>query len=92
MRRRAFIAALGCALAASWPFAARAQQRIARIGFLGPGPAPAAADKTGAFAAFRAGLSDLGYVLGKNVEIELARKIDAEKETSGCIRTPKIGI
>jgi putative tryptophan/tyrosine transport system substrate-binding protein len=66
MRRRAFITALGCA-AATWRFAARAEQRIARIGYLGPDPAAAQA---AFFAAFRAGLRDLGYVEGENIEIE----------------------
>ena len=65
MRRREVVSLL--ISAAAWPFAASAQPngRIPVIGYLGP-----AADKTGGFAAFRTGLSDLGYVLGKNVEIE----------------------
>jgi putative tryptophan/tyrosine transport system substrate-binding protein len=67
MRRRTFIAALGCA-AAAWPFAAYAQQRIVRIGYLYPLSADDW-DKAG-FSAFEAGLDELGYVVGKNIEIE----------------------
>jgi putative tryptophan/tyrosine transport system substrate-binding protein len=66
MRRRDFIAALGSA-AAAWPFVARAQQRIPRVGYLSPAPAEQEAE---AFAAFKAGLSELGYVPGKTIEIE----------------------
>ena len=35
MRRREFFAALG-AVAATWPFASRAEQRVPRIGYLSP--------------------------------------------------------
>ena len=67
MKRRTFIVAFGSA-AAAWPFAAFAQQHIARIGYLYPLPAEDW-DKVG-FAAFEAGLGELGYVVGKNIEIE----------------------
>jgi putative tryptophan/tyrosine transport system substrate-binding protein len=75
MRRRDVLAFLGSA-AAAWPLAARAEQRIARIGFL----SPAYLDRDVAFAAFRAGLGDLGYVEGRNVEIESRFWVEPEEE------------
>jgi putative tryptophan/tyrosine transport system substrate-binding protein len=71
MRRREFIAGLGGAAAVShvcWPLSAHAQQRaLPAIGFLSPG---AMSSASGLIAAFRRGLSEVGYVEGKNVEIE----------------------
>ena len=65
IERRTFITLLGGA-AATWPFAARAQQRakLPRIGFLGLVPEPIAGD------GLRAGLRDLGYIEGSNIVIE----------------------
>ena len=70
MRRREFIAVLGGVMAA-WPFPARAQQRVYRIGHLAiaaptdtPPPPPANWD------AFVRGLRDAGYVEGRNIEFE----------------------
>jgi putative tryptophan/tyrosine transport system substrate-binding protein len=64
VNRREFVMLLGSA-AAAWPFAARAQQRLARIGFLRQaGPH----DKQ--FEAFREGLRAAGYVEGQNIVIE----------------------
>jgi putative ABC transport system substrate-binding protein len=61
IRRREFVTALGGA--AAWPLAARAQQRTAMpvIGYLGQG----APETTSSFvAAFRNGLSEMGFVEG----------------------------
>jgi putative tryptophan/tyrosine transport system substrate-binding protein len=68
MRRREFVIGLG-SVSAIWPLAARAQKpaKVARIGYLGLGPASAYADWV---EALRVGLRDLGYVEGKNIVIE----------------------
>lgn len=71
MKRRAFIALLGGAVA-GWPAAPRAQQReaVARIGLLGTAPVddPAALVFLNAF---RQALDEHGYVEGQNLVIEL---------------------
>jgi putative ABC transport system substrate-binding protein len=65
VRRRDFITLIGSA-AATWPLAARAQQQtVPAIGFLRntlPDPRLAAA--------FRKGLSEIGYIEGQNVAVE----------------------
>jgi putative tryptophan/tyrosine transport system substrate-binding protein len=68
MQRRDFIALLGGA--ASWPLAADAQTqpKIPRVGYIG-GSGNAAMGH--AFGAFRQGLSELGYVEGQTVAVEV---------------------
>ena len=67
MRRREFIAGLG-STAAAWPRAARAQQpRLPVVGSLGGVSAARWAEP---MAGFHRGLSETGYVEGRNVAIE----------------------
>jgi ABC-type uncharacterized transport system substrate-binding protein len=67
MRRRFFITLLGGATSA-WPRVARAQERtVPVVGYLYGGVPEAGANHT---AAFRKGLSEAGYVEGRNVTIE----------------------
>ena len=67
LRRREFIAALGCA-AAAWPLAARGQQRaMPVIGYLSGRTADSEASM---LVSVRRGLADVGYAEGRNVAIE----------------------
>ena len=65
MRRREFIAALGSAVA--WPMVVRAQLSMPVIGFLGAEASEPWAER---LEAFRQGLSEAGFVEGRNVSIE----------------------
>jgi putative tryptophan/tyrosine transport system substrate-binding protein len=66
MRRRDFMAAIGGA--ATWPVAARAQQRaLPVIGYFDGGTAD---DAEGALREFRKGLGEAGYFEGRNVTLE----------------------
>jgi ABC-type uncharacterized transport system substrate-binding protein len=67
MRRREFIAALGGA-ATGWPITARAQQAaVPVVGYLS---SAVSAGFTPFVAAFRQGLSEIGYVENRNVTLE----------------------
>jgi putative ABC transport system substrate-binding protein len=67
MRRREFIALIGSA-AASWPMPARAQQPGGPVvAFINGGTLEVSAPKA---ASFRTGLSEVGYVEGRNVVLE----------------------
>jgi putative tryptophan/tyrosine transport system substrate-binding protein len=73
VKRREFIALLGCA-AGLRPLTPYAQQKaMPVIGFLGPFGASMSAQIELEQAAFRQGLSETGYVEGQNVAIEYRR-------------------
>ena len=64
MRRREVIGLIASALVAPHVAFAQAQMKIARVGFLGPAPAANYAPRV---EALRAGLRELGYVEGTNL-------------------------
>jgi len=80
MKRREFIALMGSA-AAAWPLAARAQQKLPTIGFLGTTTASAWGPWT---AAFVQRLRELGWIEGRTVAIEY-RWADARSERFAVI-------
>jgi putative tryptophan/tyrosine transport system substrate-binding protein len=67
--RRKFLATLGGVVA--WPVAARAEQAMPVIGSL---YGVSAAEWVGPMAGFRRGLSETGFVEGRNVAISLGRR------------------
>jgi putative tryptophan/tyrosine transport system substrate-binding protein len=69
MRRRTFISLVGAA--ATWPLAARAQQRdrMRRIGVL-MNQSPGDQEAQSRIAGFLQGLQELGWMVGRNVRIE----------------------
>jgi ABC-type uncharacterized transport system substrate-binding protein len=67
MRRRDFVTLLGGAAVLSLPGRAQQSSKMWRIGYLGFGSASSWASE---IEALRSGLSDLGYIEGKNLTIE----------------------
>src|SRR5262245_33960468 len=79
--RREFITLLGGA-AAAWPLAARAQERVRRIGVLMPGDADNP-DNQARLAAFLQGLQQFGWAVGRNLRIDLrwaAGQVDRNRQ------------
>src|SRR5262245_27219192 len=86
LHRREFITLLGGA-AAAWPLAARAQQPATPcIGYLSP---LAASDLPKLMEMFRRGLSEAGFVEGRNVAIE-SRFADNQRERLRILATDLI--
>jgi putative ABC transport system substrate-binding protein len=85
MRRRKFLVRFLGAVSVGWPFAVFAQQpsRIWRVGFFYFGSHQAALD-TGRLNAFLNGMSELGYVEGKNLVIE-ARFADGKVDRAAVL-------
>ena len=69
LKRREFITLLGGA-AVAWPLAARAQERLRRVGVL-MGVAPDDPDAQANIAALHQGLQEAGWVVGRNVRIDV---------------------
>jgi putative ABC transport system substrate-binding protein len=87
MRRREFITLLGGA--AAWPLAARAQQRLPVIGYLGgygAGAVAAPGNSQSNLAAFRKGLAEIGYAEGRNVAIEYRWVADQNDRLPAMLR------
>jgi putative ABC transport system substrate-binding protein len=75
MKRRTLIAALGSA--AAWPVVARGQQpgKVWRVGYLSTSSANTFYSRS-FFDAFRIKLEDLGYIEGKNLNLDVRRAED----------------
>jgi putative tryptophan/tyrosine transport system substrate-binding protein len=69
MRRREFITLLGGA-AAAWPLAARAQERVRRVGVLFGANAAGDVEGQARIDAFRQAMELLGWTTGRNLQIE----------------------
>jgi len=83
MRRRDFIAAIG-GMAAAWPVGARGQQdlRVRRVGVL-MGLAEAEPEGRARIEAFRQGLTDLGWVEGRNLHLDVRwAGLDVQRQQS----------
>ena len=72
MTRRAVLRILGAGtvIAAAWPVRGHQLARIPRVAYLGSGSAPTAATPNLSLQAFRQGLGELGYVDGRDINIE----------------------
>jgi len=79
MRRREFITLIGGA--AAWPLAATAQHDVVPVvGVLGSGSPSGLWMEL--FAAFQQGLTDGGYIEGRNVTIEASRRSSWQRQPS----------
>ena len=83
MTRREFITLLGGA--GAWPFAARAQQAtMPLVGFLS---GRSQEELAGDAAAFRQGLSEMGYLAGRDIGLEYRwGEGRNERLPGGCLR------
>jgi ABC-type uncharacterized transport system substrate-binding protein len=69
MRRREFITLLGGAAVAGWPLVVQAQERVRRVGVLS-NPGADDAEMHSRTAAFAQGLQELGWTVGRNLQID----------------------
>src|ERR1041385_3985184 len=88
MRRREFLSVCAGGAAVAWPFAARAQDKVPRIGFLGVRlPDDIKANREG----FRSGLDEHGFVEGRNLQIEY-RVVGARYERLPAFAAELVGL